>query len=383
MELNQMQQAGVIEKIQDDISEYASPIVVVSKRSTDAIRICGDFKVSVNRALRTEHYPLPRTEDLFAKLGRCKYFTKLDLSEAYHQIRIDTNAQKLLVINTPKGLYRFLRMPFGIGPAPAKFQRIMDKLLSGISGVVCSLDDVLIASESLDIHLETLRQVFKRFLDAGVRLSLTKCILLSKSVQYLGHMVDEDGLHTAPSTTKAIINAPEPSNAGQLRAFLGLVNYYGKFVNDLSTVCSPLYQLLRKDTSWQWNDEQRTAFKTLKRILSSPPILCHYEPSLPIGLAADASSYGVGVSLFHTFPDGSERPIAYASKTLNSSQRIYAQIEKEAYGIIFGVSKFKQYLYGRRFTLVTDHKPLVALFGPDKPIPDRASARNFLQFCSY
>ena len=184
------------------------------------------------------------------------------------------------------------------------------------------------------------------------------------AVEYLGHQIDASGIHTMPDKIDAVVNAPPPQNVSELRSFLGLVNYYGKFVPNLSTLLHPLNHLLKADVKWRWTPACAQAFSRAKAELASARVLTHYDPQLPLNMAADASAYGVGAVLSHTFPDGSERPIAFASRSLTPSERNYVQIKKEALTLIVGVKKFHQYLYGRRFTLVTDHKPLTAIFGP-------------------
>ena len=274
MELDRLERRGIIQKIPNDVSEYASPIVVVSKRNSGAVRICGDFKVSINKMLIVEQYPLPNAEQLFAKVGDCKYFAKLDLEEAYHQLELDEEAQKLLVINTKKGLYRYKRLPFGIASAPAIFQRTIDLVLRGLPGVICYLDDITVASRTPEEHESRLRAVFQRLKEFNIKLGLGKCSLGEKSIKYLGHIIDGDGLHTTPDKIEAIRLAPAPKNVGELRSFLGLVNYYGKFINNLSSLCSRFYKLLHKDVPRQWNKEHELDFQKLKEVMCVPLLFC-------------------------------------------------------------------------------------------------------------
>ena len=195
----------------------------------------------------------------------------------------------------------------------------------------------------------------------GFCLKREKCQFLMSSVECLGHQVDADGIHTMPDKIETMAKASTPKNVKELRSFLGLVNYYDKFVPNLSTLLRPLNRLLKEDVKWRWTQDCAEAFIRAKEELASALVLTHYDPSLPLNMAADASAYGVGVILSHTFPDGSERPIAFVSRTLTPSESNYAQIEKEALALIFGVKRFHLYLYGRQFTLVMDHKPLTAI----------------------
>ena len=174
---------------------------------------------------------------------------------------------------------------------------------------------------------------------------------------------------------EAIRDAPVPRNTQELKSFLGILHYYDKFMPNLSSLLHPLNQLLRSEIPWEWSPACNQAFASAKNLLISAPVLAHYDPTLPLKLDGDASAYGIGAVISHVLEDGSEQPIAYASRTLSSAERNYAQVEKEALSLVFGVRKFHQYLYGRKFVMVTDHKPLLALLGPKKGIPPLAAAR--------
>ena len=196
-----------------------------------------------------------------------------------------------------------------------------------------------------------------------------------KKCQYLGHRIDSKGLHTLESKVTAVVDAPHPRDVQELRSFLGLVHYYGKFLQNLSTLLHPLNQLLKQGSKWHWSKECDKAFTKAKQCLVMAPVLAHYNPNLPIRLAADASAYGIGAVISHVFPDGTERPVAFASRTLTATEHNYAQIQKEALSLIYAVQKFHQYLYGRSFVLVTDHKPLTTILGHKAGIPSLAAAR--------
>ena len=209
----------------------------------------------------------------------------------------------------------------------------------------------------------------------NLRLKKEKCVFNAPSVDYLGYRISALGLQPLPKKIIAIQEAPAPSNGQELRAFLGLVNYYGCFINQLSTITHPLNQLQKKGTRWVWSKAGNKAFLLLKEKLASAEVLAHYDVNLPIKLDCDASAYGIGAVLSHTYSDGSERPIAYASRTLSPSKGNYAQLEKEGLALVYGVKKFHKYLYGRPFTLVTDHKPLMAILGSKKNLPTLVAAR--------
>ena len=222
----------------------------------------------------------------------------------------------------------------------------MDTVLQGIPFVICYLDDILVTGRSDEEHRKNLEEVLSHIQRHGIRLKKEKCRFFSKSVEYSGHFINVEGVHTSPTKVKAIIEAPSPRNLQELRSFLGLINYYAKFIPNLSSSLHPLHVLLNVGQSWRWTGDCEEAFQLAKLSLIAAPVLAHYDPSIPLVVATDASAYGVGAVLFHRYPDGSERPIAYASRTLSSSEHNYAQVEKEALSLVFGVQKFHQYLYG-------------------------------------
>ena len=349
-------------------------MVAVPKKD-GRVRLCGDYKVMVNPALDVDQYPLPCQEDLFASLAGGKHFITLDLTHAYQQLILDEVSRKFVTINTHRGLYRYTRLPFGIASAPAIFQKTMDTILRGIPGVICYIDDILITGKTEKEHLDNLAAVLQKLREHGLRVKKEKCEFMKSCVEYLRHKIDAEGLHALDSKVKAITNAPAPKNAQELRSFLGLLNYYGRFIPNLASILHPLNELLRRNTEWKWSEECNQAFKLAKDKLVSADVLAHYDSTLPLKLAADALAYGIGAVISHSLPDGTEHPIAFASRTLSASERNYSQVEKEALALIFGVKRFHTYVYGRQFTLITDHKPLTTILGHNKGIPLVAAAR--------
>ena len=313
-------------------------------------------------------------KDLFSNLSSGKTFTKLDLSQAYHQLELDEQSKQYTVINTHRGLFRYNRLPFGISSAPGIFQRAIESLLSGIPKVINYLDDILVTGTTEEDHLHNLQLVLQRLETAGLHLKKEKCKFLVPSITYLGHKIGAQGLHPLPDKIEAIVSASRPKTLTELKAFLGL-NYYGKFISNLASVLHPLYQLLNKDVDWSWTVERENAFQRAKTLLTSNHVLIHYDPQKVLVLACDTSAYGLGVVLSHHLSDGSERPIAFASRTLSPAERNYSQIEKESLACVFDVKKFHSYLYGRQFTLVSDHKPLLTLLHQHHAIPTTTSNR--------
>ena len=371
-ELERLENEGIIQKV--DHSDWATPIVAVPK-GDNTVRICGDYKTTVNPQLQVDQYPLPKIQDIFASLAGGQRFTKIDLRQAYNQLEMNDNSKSYLTINTHKGLYWYNRLVFGISASPSIWQRTMDQVLKGIPNTSCILDDIIITGKTDDEHLKTLEAVLQRLMEYNLRVNEAKCKFFQEEITYCGHKIDANGLHKTQDKIEAVINAPKPENVTQLRAFLGLVNYYSHFLPNLASVLHPLYQLLKQNVKFIWTESAQKAFQNVKEMITSDIVLTHYDPDLPVKLACDSSSYGLGAVISHVMGNGEERPIAFASRTLNSAEKNYAQIQKEALAIVWGVKKFYCYLFGRKFTLLTDHQPLISIFGPKKGIPATAASR--------
>ncbi|CAJ0602666.1 unnamed protein product [Cylicocyclus nassatus] len=342
-------------------SEWAAPIVCVRK-ANGKLRVCADFSTGLNKALESYDYQLPLPEDIFASLNGGTVFSQLDLSDAYLQIELSEEAKKLVVINTHKGLYQYNRLPFGIKTAPGIFQQIMNKMVSGLRGVATYLDDILVCGRTEEEHMENLLAVFARIADYGFRIRLEKCSFGKPEIQYLGFIVNRNGRRPNLEKIEAIKKMEEPKSVSQLRAFLGMITYYAAFMPKIKDLRGPLDAMLKKDAKWEWTRTHQEAFEKLKKTLSSELNLAHYDPRQKIVVAADASDYGIGCVISHKYADGSEKPIAHASRSLTKAEKNYSQIEKEALGIVFAVKKFHKYIFGRKFLLLTDHQPLLAIF---------------------
>ncbi|KAL7724906.1 hypothetical protein ACLKA6_020042 [Drosophila palustris] len=371
-EAQRLTDAGIWKPVK--FSSWASPIVLAPKPG-GALRICGDFKQGVNSQLDIEQYPLPTRESLLHAIRCGTHFSKIDLKDAYLQMELDEEAKEIMVVNTPLGLFQYQRLPYGIASAPAIFQRHLEQLLSGIEGCGNYLDDIIISAPTVEQHLARIEQILCILQENGIRCKKEKCFFLQDEIEYLGRRVSTRGILPDNSGLAAIKELKPPTNLQQLDAFMGKVNYYCNFIPNYSQLASPLNQLRRKNTPFKFGPDQQQAFTALKTHILNATELAHFNENLPLILATDASSFGIGVVLSHTQPDGKKRPIAFASKTLDVHQVRYSQIQKEALSIIFGVKKFHQYLYRRKFILITDHKPLVTIFNPSKHLPTMTSNR--------
>ena len=234
-------------------------------------------------------------------------------------------------------------------------------MLEGTSGASCILDDT--GKDDAE-HLANLEEVLRRLQLHGLRANKAKCEFFKEKITYCGHDIDKDGLHKSAEKVEAVLNAPRPNDVVEVRSFLGLINYYHRFLPNLSTVVHPLTQPLEKNHQWKWTEQCEIAFHKVNEMITSEQVLTHYDPSLPLRLACDTSPVGIGAVLSYVMHDGSERPIPFASRTLTNTEPKYAQIDKEALSIIWGVKKFHMYLFGRSFTFYTDHQPLTSIFHP-------------------
>lgn len=354
-------------------SEWASPVVVVPKKNK-SIRICVDFKATVNRYLEKDHYPLPRIDEIFDKVGNGQIFTVLDLSNAYLQLEVNKTSTQYLTINTHKGLYTYTRLPYGIACAPSQFQATMDKILNGINGVACYIDDVIISGNSYDDCMSKVHKVLSKLNHHQVRINVDKCKFFVEKVELLGHELSAGKIKPLKSKMDAIVNAPRPNDLTQLRSYLGLINYYCRFLPMASSILKPLYDLEKNNEKFEWTSERLQAFYDSKNMMKENLCIIPFNPDKEIVIATDASPYGVGAVMSHVI-NGVEKPVMFASRTLSSAEGNYAQLHREALGVIFAMKKFHKYIFGRSFTLITDHKPLISIFNPEKNIPPLAAAR--------
>jgi len=369
-ELDRMLEEEIIKPV--DISEWATPLVCVPK-ADGSVRLCGDYKVTVNKCILTDQHPIPTPEEILAKISGGQKFSKIDLKNAYQQLILEEESQKIVTINTSRGLFQYTRLPFGTSSSPAIWQRFIDQVLQGLDWVCVIQDDVLVSGRNDAEHLQNLETVFQRFLKFGLRVKPEKCRFLQEEVEFFSLKISKGGIKPTHEKIRAVRDAPTPKNVTELRSWLGMLNFHAKFLPNISTVLHPLHDLLGKK-EWNFTKKCEEAFEKAKQMLLEAPMLIHYNPNQPLFLAVDASPYGLGAVILHRHT-GKLRPIAYASRTLNDHEKNYGQIDKEAAAIMFGVQRFKSYLYGRHFTIMSDHKPLEFIFGKKKGIPTLAAQR--------
>lgn len=367
-QVSKMLEEGIIKH---STSPYNAPILVVPKK-TDAsgkpkLRVVVDFR-KLNDATVGDSFPIPLIDEVLNAFGKSKYFSAIDCASGYHQIPVRTEDQPKTAFSTPEGHYEFNRMPFGLKSAPSTFQRLMNNVLTGLQGLKCLvyLDDVVIFGETLVEHNERLIDVFQRFREHNLKLQPDKCEFLRSELAYLGHIITPEGVKPDKSKIEAVLNFPTPRTTRQLKGFLGLSGYYRKFIPNYSKIAVPMTYLLKKGVPYIWTTETEEAFRTLKEILTTEPLLQYPDYTRPFVLTTDASDSAVGAILSQG-DIGKDLPIAYASRTLSKPERSYPTIEKELTGIVWGVKYFRPYLLGRKFKIVTDCKSLTWLFGVNDP----------------
>ncbi|UYV61067.1 K02A2.6-like, partial [Cordylochernes scorpioides] len=359
-QLEEMTRLGVIESVEEP-TEWCAGMVAVSKPG-GKIRICVDL-TKLNQYIRRENYPLPATEHILGQLGNACYFSKLDANSGFWQFGLAKESQKLTTFITPFGRFFFKRIPFGITSAPEIFQRKMTQLLGNIEGVVCFMDDIVVYGSSLEEHNERVRQVLKKIQEEGMTLNPEKCCQFGvKTVKFLGHTLSSEGLFIDEEKLDAITKMEAPRSTKELKSFLGMVNYLGKFIPNLADKLQPLNSLLSTKNEWVWDEPQKKSFNLLKQELVSRPNFALFDPSRTTIVSADASSFGIGGVLRQEQPDGSLKPIAYVSRTLSETEKRYSQIEKEGLAIVWTCERLKDYVTGIKIHIETDHKPLIAIF---------------------
>ena len=313
-------------------------------------------------SVQRERHLLPAVDLTLAQLAGAKFFSKLDANSGFWQIPLDHVYSLLTTFITPFGRYCFHRLPFGISSALEHFQRRMSEALTGLMGVVCMMDDVLIHGTTQDVHDERLIKVLQRLEELGMTLNSEKCQFTQTSMKFLGHVIDSTGIHPDPSKVSAILKVPAPGNVGDIRRFLGMVNQLSKFTPHLAETTQTMRELLRKNNAWVWEDAPKTAFSKVKATLTATPVLSLFDPNLETIVSVGASSFGLGAVLKQRQRTGELKPVAFISRSMTAIERKYAQIEKEALAFTWACERLSDYLTGLYFRIETDHKALVPLF---------------------
>lgn len=366
-QIKEMLQDNIIEESR---SEWSSPLLLVPKKADSTgqkrWRIVVDYR-KLNQNLQDDKFPLPNITTILDSLSGAIYFTHLDLYQGFYQLDLEPSSRKYTAFVTSSNQYQMTRLPMGLKTSPNAFSRMMTIAMSGLNYEKCFVyqDDLVIFGRNLESHNQNLMDVFGRLREVNLKLNPSKCKFLQKEILYLGHVVSEKGVLPDPDKVLVLQNYPRPHNCDDVKRFVAFANYYRKFIPNFSQITAPLNNLLRKNISYEWTSNCEQAFNTLKQALINPPVLQYpdFSHENEFILQTDASGQAIGSVLCN----GDGRPIAYASRGLNKAEKNYPTIEKELLAVVWSVKYFRPYLYGRRFKIQTDHRPLIYLFNMRDP----------------
>ena len=352
-----MRRLDIIESVNEP-NEWVNPLIIVEKPD-GKLRICLYAK-HLNQAIKRQHYKLPTAEELFSEMHHAKCFTKLDASSAYWQIKVDEESSKLLTLSTLFGRLRFKRLPYGIHSASEVFQKDIEEIIEGCEGARNSQDDIIIWGSTLtqlDICTEL---VLNRIRKSGLKLNKNKCGFGATELIFLGHKISEKGISPDPEKVKAIKDMPFPSSKQDLQRFLGMIAYLSKFIPQLSEETHLLRELIKKGSIWDFTLTHRNQFDKLRSMVSENTSLKFFDPKLPTKITCDSSKFGVGATLEQKHGNV-WHPVAFKSRSCTSAEQNYCPLERETLAIVFACSKFNEYLYGKKFIVESDHKPLKSI----------------------
>lgn len=356
--LKELQDMDIIEPVEGP-SSWVSPIVVTPKQSGD-IRLCVDMR-QANEAIIRERHPIPTIDEILHELNGSCIFSKLDLKWGFHQLELADESRDITTFVTHIGLFRYKRLSFGVTSAPEIYQHTIQQALHGCDGVRNMSDDIIVHAKTMEEHDRRLLAVIEKLGSKGLTFNKEKCQLRLRKLEFMGHVLSDKGIDPTREKVKAIVEARPPTNASEVRSFLGLVTYCGKFIPNLASLSEPLRLLTRKNQPFTWGPEQDKAFRKLKTSLSKAETLGYFDPKARTQVIADASPVGLGAVLVQ-IQQGEPRIICFASKSLTDVERRYSQTEKEALALVWACERFYMYLYGIEFDLLTDHKPLQFIY---------------------
>lgn len=355
--------------VQPSFSPWNSPLLLVPKKpakdGSKRWRVVVDFR-KLNELTLGDAYPLPNITDIH-QLGNSKYFSTLDLAKGFHQILMDEGDKSKTAFSTPFGHYEYNRMPFGLKNAPATFQRLLNNVLMGLQGIECFVyvDDIVIYGYDLYDHNTRLIKILNRLREHHLKLQPDKCHFIPKELTYLGQFISE-GIKPDPEKIKAVKTFPVPKKPKDIKSFLGFVGYYRKFIPNFADRAKPLTKLLRENVVFKWDAFCDELFRKLKEKIIKTPILAYPDFSKEFVITTDASDIALGAVLSQG-AIGEDKPIDFASRTSNDAETRYTTSEKELLAIIYALHQFRPYIFGRKFTICTDHNNLLWLIGQKNP----------------
>ena len=362
MEFKSLESQDIIEKVpESEHTDWVSPIVVVPKKE-GKIRICVDMRAA-NTAVKRIRHPIPTVKDIALELNGAKYFSKLDLAQAYHQLELAPGSRPTTTFTPPSGLYRYKRLNYGSNSSAEIFQHALQQSLQGIEGVRNLADDILVFGKTYEAHNKSLKACLQRLQERNLMLNINKCRFLKQNLEFFGFLFTAEGIQPGPKKVSAFVESKPPKTVSEVRSYLGMANYSAQFIEDFATIAEPLRKLTFKDAKFEWGTEQQKAYETLKKALLKSPVMSYFDISKETMIHVDASPVGLSAILSQRNKGSTESHIiAYASKSLTATEKRYSQTEKEALAIVWGIEHFHLYVYGAPFILFTDHKPLELIY---------------------
>ena len=369
--IGELLKEGIIEKVEGH-TPGLSPIHVV--RQADKVRMVVDMTVA-NRAIRRSRRTLPTPEEMHCEISGSQYFTKLDMNSAYHQITLAPESRNITAFTTHCGTFRYKTLFFGSSSASEDFANELGKKLAGLEGVIAIADDMLIHAKTKEEHDQRLLAVLVRLLEAGITLSRGKCVFGVKEVSFFGQYISGKG--TRPMINDNLKEIQRPQNKSEVRSYIGLVNFIGKFIPNFSTIIAPISSMLSKTAEYIWGEEQEEEFQTVLEEIRSPRILQHFDPLKETSIIVDASPVGLCAILVQE-----EKPVLFTSRKLTQVEQRYSQTEREALSVVWACERLHFYVYGIDFEVVTDHKALEILYSP-KGKPAARILRWYIRLLPY
>lgn len=368
--------------VEPSVSPYNSPIILVPKKSSGQQkkwRLCIDYR-KVNKKLIQDKYPLPRMDVILDGLGRAKYFSTLDLFSGFHQIPIEKESREITAFTTERGIFQWKVLPFGLNIAPNSFCRMMAIAFSGLKPEQCFLyvDDIIVLGRNEKHHIENLKTVFERCRKYNLKLNPEKCQFFRNEITYLGHKCTDKGIMPDETKLEAVKKYPQPKDKAAVKSFTAFTNYYRRFIKNYAEIARPLNKMTGKNATYEWTDECEKAFQTLKKKLISPTILQYPNFDEEFIITVDASTFACGGILSQNI-ENRDLPIAYISRTFEKGEKNKPIIEKELLAIHFAIMTFEPYIWGKHFTVRTDHKPLVHLYNLKNPTSKLSQIRMDLE----
>ncbi len=355
--LNDLVSQKVIRHVEDSV--WASPIVLVGKPN-GSYRMCIDPSRTLNPSLCEDHYQLNTVDNFLVEVGGHLFYTMIDLTGAFQQVKLTNRSAKLVTITTPFGLYEFLRLPFGVKTASAIFQRVIDQILKRFPWAKAYIDDIVIYADSIEQMHQRVMWVFEALNEFNVKANMDKTVLCATNLKILGHVVSQKGISPTTDRIQEIVCAETPKNVKELQSFLGIMNYVRKFIPSLSTVLSPLNRLLKKEVAFRWGSAENQAFENAKKMVNESKFLMHFDSRKQIYICTDASDVGIGAVLCHMCGNDLQ-PVFFKSRTLQPAETRYPILHRELLAVVYACEEYYKFIFGTKTIVLTDHQPLVPI----------------------